>query len=132
MAGAIGLAVSGCGNTVSNNPVSPNAPTTETYTGTLTVNGATTYAFLSAYKGSVEAVLTVLTVGDGTTTPPSVGLALGTWNGSSCTINAANDYATAGVPIAGTIAAAASLCARVYDAGRLTDPVDYTLQIIHP
>ena len=64
-------------------PDAPTAPTvTETFTGTLTVNGATTHPFPidAIVGGTVTATLkTIAPDGDSV-----VGLSLGTWNGSTC------------------------------------------------
>jgi len=58
----------------------PPAPTTETFAGTLSVNGAVTFPFVTASAGSVTATLKTLEP-DATVI---IGLALGTWNGTAC------------------------------------------------
>ena len=64
---------------------------------------------------------------------PTFGLALGTWNGQGCQIVIANDAALVNTTVTGTVSAATSLCARVYDAsGTVTDPLSYTISVVHP
>ena len=75
------LLVAGCGD--DDPPETPTAPTiptvTDTFTGTLTRNGATSHPFLvtSIVGGSVTATLKAVTPNAETV----VGLTLGTWNG---------------------------------------------------
>jgi hypothetical protein len=119
--------ICGCG---SDNP-SPNAPTpvsiTEASTGTLTVNGASTFQFAVQQTGSVTATLTTLS-----DVAATVGLSLGTFNvAGACQIIIANDNATQGITVAGTATATGTFCARLYDVGKLTAPVDYQISVTH-
>jgi len=114
--------------------ISPT-PTTSTEvfpsdsTATLTPNGAATYPFTALAGGTVTATLTTLVADSGVT----VGMSLGTWNGSACqSTTIANDKAVQGTVITGTVTAAGSLCARVYDASGLAAPVDYQITVVHP
>jgi hypothetical protein len=109
-------------------PTTPTPTTTETFSGELKVNGASTYPFGTAAAGSITVTLTTVDPGGG----PSFGLSLGTWNGASCQTVIANDAATLNVTVTGTVTAPTALCARVYDAGRLTDPLTYTITVVHP
>jgi hypothetical protein len=106
------------------------ATTTETFSGTLNMNGAATYPFTAGAGGTVTATLT--SVGPDSTVP--IGLSLGSWTGSSCQISIANDSATQTAVVTGTVTAAAALCARVYDIGKVTaaQPVSFTVTIVHP
>jgi hypothetical protein len=78
------LALAACGDDEFETPTSPIAPTiiTETFSGTVTLNGAQVHSFATQASGSVTATLKFL-VPD-----PAVrmGFALGTWNGSSCSL----------------------------------------------
>jgi hypothetical protein len=62
----------------------------------------------------------------------SFGVSLGTWNGAACQTVIANDAAVLNTNVTGSVTAATSLCARVYDAGRLTAPLNYTITVVHP
>jgi hypothetical protein len=113
----------------------PAAPTpvsvTETFTDSLNPNGARTHAFIAERAGSVIGRLVGLAPDD----TVAVGLSLGTWNGSSCQIIIANDNATvastATAPVIGSASGTGALCIRVYDIGRLTGSVEYTISVEH-
>lgn len=111
-------------------PIAPSTPSesvTDTFGGTLSTNGATTFPFNVSSSGTVYATLT--SVAD-----PAVviGLGLGTWNGEVCSIVMANDQATQGAALAGASTGVGRLCARVYDVGKVVDPVDYVVTVVHP
>ena len=127
----IALAVGACGGattTTGGSPTTPTVPTTtETFTGDLNPNGARTYSFTTA-AGTITAALT-------TVSPDStiaIGLSLGTWNGSACKSELANDNAVQGAVLTALASPAGSLCARVYDVGKLVDPITFTVTIVHP
>ena len=109
------------------------APQTDTFTGTLSKNGAFTHIFTTTTLGAVTVSITSLA-------PDStqlVGLSLGVWNGTSCSTSpatggSATDVATTGSAITLNATAAGNLCARLYDVGFITTPVLYTMQITHP
>ena len=100
---------------------------TDTFSGTLSRNGASSYAFSVSAAGTVIATLT--SVAESTTV---VGLSLGTWNGSSCSIVLSNDQAIQGTTIFGSVTAIGTLCARVYDVGKVGSPLDYQISVTHP
>lgn len=110
-------------------PTNPTIPTvTEEFTGDLTVNGAMTWVFVTAQGGTLTSTLTTLEPSGS----PAVSLSIGTWNGTACQIVIANDAASQGAIVTGTVSAATSLCTRISDVGRLTDTVNYRLTVIHP
>ncbi len=124
---AIGLC--GCSNTTPTTPSTTNpATTTDTFSDTLNPNGAKTFTFAVAAAGTVTATITVLSP-DSTAI---VGLSLGTWNGSACQIVLANDNATQGTSVTGSTTTTGTLCARVYDVGKLTDVASFTMTVTHP
>ena len=111
----------------------PNAPTTtpptaitETFEGTLTINGATTHPFVVAQPGLASAVLTTISPDTAT-----VGVSLGTWNGQGCQIILANDNATQNISVVGEARTAGNFCVRIHDVGKLTAPADYLLTVTH-
>ena len=126
------LTAGACGSdtpTVPTTPTIPTAPTvTETFSSDLKVNGASTFVFLATAAGTVTVQLT--------TVDPNAsqvfGLSLGTWNGVACQTVIANDAAVLNAIVTGQVTAATSLCARVYDAGKLVDPLNYTITVVHP
>ena len=129
----LGLAVAaaGCGDDATpTTPTSPNA-TTVTFTGTLSANGAASHVFTATGAGTVTLTLTSLSLENGGT-PPGVGISLGGVNALACTAVVSRDQATPGTQIAGTTGGG-TLCARIFDAyGLVTDPVSYTLTVVHP
>lgn len=128
------VSILGCGSSPTT-PTTPTAPTviTDTFSETLTINGGRTHLFSNSQTGSISATLT--TVGPDSTTV--VGLAIGTWNGlatdatsGSCQIIIAKDNAVQGNSVIGN-ASVGNFCARVFDVGKLTGPVDYTITVSH-
>ena len=126
----LALAAAGCSNnsTTSTTTTTPTA-TTETFSGQLTTNGAVTHTFQATVAGQITATLTTLT----SDTPLTVGLSLGTWNGSVCQIILANDQAVQGTIVTGTVSSASNLCARIADAsGTVPAPTPYVISVAHP
>ena len=103
---------------------------TDTFTGTLTPNGAVTHPFNTAAAGTIKATLT-------TVAPDStlkVGISLGTWNGTACQAVIANDAALQAAILTGTTTTRAALCVRLYDVGNLPadTEVTYSVSVEHP
>jgi len=118
-----------CSNTVPTTATTTPTTVTETFAGTLTPNGAQTFSFSVQTAGTALATLATLSPDSSTL----VGLALGTWNGSACQLVIANDAATQGTTLIGTVSGAGTLCVRVYDAkGTLTSNEDFTVTVDHP
>jgi len=120
----------GCGSDSITNPdQTPPTQVTETFEGSVTVNGAVTQPFVVQTAGTVTATLTALEPSDAT-----LGVSLGTWNGLVCTVGAptlANDKATVGVTLTASATATGNYCVRIYDAGALTQATNYQLAITH-
>lgn len=126
---ALALTAAACGNSTTTTPTTPTTTTTVTdvFSGTLTRNGASSYAFSVSAAGVVYATLS--TVADSSAV---VGLSLGTWTGTSCTTVLSNDQAVLGTSITGSVTGIGTLCARVYDVGKSTTPLDYQISVVHP
>lgn len=125
------LLVAGCDNTVENGstPTAPAPTTTETFTGTINVNGASIHTFTIAAAGIVTATLTAVTPDAAV----QVGMDLGTWNGSNCQVILTKADAVQGHVLTGQVSGTGTLCARISDpAGRLTQALSYTLTVVHP
>lgn len=129
LAVAFALGTVACGSSTTTTPT-PTTPTTvtDTFSGTLTTNGAASYAFTTAASGTVTATLASLTPN----TTLVVGIALGTWNGNACQIILSKDSATQASFITGQASQANTYCVRIYDVGNVTDPQTYDLQVNHP
>ena len=126
---AVALSAAACSN--NDTPLAPTpdpVSVTNTFTGTLTRNGATTFPFNVDAAGFVYATLTAVT--DGTT---PMGLSLGIWTATtaSCSTVLANDAAVQGTTLTGSATNTGQLCVRVYDVGKVVDPLDYQLTVVH-
>jgi hypothetical protein len=126
----VGVLTTGCEGLINELPTTPDPVfVTETFTGTLTVNGAQTHQFFTLATGPVTATLTSL----GDTPPEKVGFSMGTLSGSTCSIVLANDNAVVSTVLLGTVASLqGTLCMRIHDVGALSGPVDYTFTVNHP
>ena len=121
----------GCDGEINNIPTTPDPVfVTETFTGTLTVNGAQTHNVFTSATGMVTATVTSL----GENAPEKVGFSIGTLSTiGNCTVVVSNDNAVVNSSLAGTVASLnGSLCVRVFDVGALAAPVDYTFTVNHP
>ena len=121
----------GCdsGENTPTTPTTPGPTVTETFAGTLTVNGAATFTFATTTTGIITATLRSIAP----VATAQVGLAIGTWNGVSCTVQLVNDRITAGLAVTAQVNAAnASLCVRIYDVGQLTETATFEVVVVHP
>lgn len=122
----------GCGGDIQDflGPTPEPVIVTETFSGTVTRNGATSHSFPINFAsgGDVTAVLKTVTP-DNTTV---VGFSLGTFNGTACQSVIANDRATAPASLLGRATSSGTLCVRIYDVGNLVDPQDYEIEVTHP
>ena len=123
------LFAAGCDNDVDNlTPTEPAPTTTDTFTGSINVNGAQTHTFNVAATGTATVTLSEVTP-DNTI---AVGIELGVWNGVSCTSVISNGNALQGNAVIGTVTGLGTLCVRVHDTGKVTGPLDYKLTVVHP
>jgi hypothetical protein len=124
------LFTAACGGDDPTTPTEPTpAPTTvtETFSGTLERNFATTHPFPSGL-GTMTATVTALTP-ESTAT---IGLALGTWNGQVCDLRVTNDRATQGTVLIAQASVSGAFCLRVSDAAGVSQTTGYTVQVVHP
>ena len=128
----------------SNNTTTPVGPTTvptvlqETFSGTLTKNAAFTHPFVVNNGGDVSVFLLSSTDPAHPDNAIPIGVSLGTWNGTSCSIVIAQDNMTpssADAPtqgfLKGQATSAGNLCVRVYDVGFVPGSSNYELLIDH-
>ena len=110
----------------------PTVPTpvivTETFTGTVELNGAVSHGFNVSTGGPTVAEITAL--------DPSgafIGFEMGTWSGVVCTAVLSNDAGTVASVLRANTQSAASLCVRMHDPnGTLTaNAVTYTVTVKH-
>jgi hypothetical protein len=121
----------GCEGEIANIPTTPDpVVVTETFSGTLNINGGATHNVFTSATGVVTATLTSL----GENPPSKVGFTMGTLSGvGTCSVVLTNDNAVVTTVLTGTVATlGGSLCVRIHDVGALTQSVDYTLVVSHP
>lgn len=122
---------SACSGLIDEFPTTPDPViTTETFTGTLTINGSATHPVFTGATGQVVATLTSL----GEAPPPKVGFSMGTLGLTGvCNVVLRNDSAVVNSALTGTVSTlSGSLCVSVYDTGAMSVPVDYTFTVSHP
>lgn len=126
------LLVAGCGSDALSSLVpDPIVVTvTDTFTGTVTKNGATSHPFPVISTGGGDVTASIKTVSPDASAV--VGLSLGTWNGTGCQAVISNDRATVSSAILGRATSTGTLCVRIFDVGALNDPQDYEVQVVHP
>ena len=133
-----GLAFCGaaCDNIDESIPTTPTQPTltTDTLTGTVTINGAESKTFIVNTSGTITATITALARQDEVEqeTALQIGMSMGTWNGAVCQIVLANDAAIQGTTLVGTATGSGVLCVRIYDVGKLPASVNYSIDVVHP
>lgn len=110
-------------------PTPPN-PVTETFSGSITREGASIQNFTVSAAGTITA--TLKTIGADNTLV--VGFDLGNWTGTACSIVLAKADATGGTVLNGTMSASGTLCFRVYDVGNVPANAQaaYSVEITHP
>ncbi len=122
-------AAPGCGDDTPTAPTTPTVPSvTDTFSGTLNVNGAAVHTFTTAGPGTMSATLTAV----GPDSETVMGLALGEWNGSSCALIVSNVNATTASVVFGTVTRIGTLCVHVHDVGHFTASTTYELSVTHP
>jgi hypothetical protein len=127
---AVTAGAAGCGSTTTATTTTTTAPSvsiTETYDGTVSVNGAATFSFGVVGAGAVTATYKSMSPAADAT----MGLALGIWNGATCQVIIANDNAIVNSTVIGQASAAGNLCVRAYDIGKLTGTQTVELSITH-
>ena len=126
------VAVSGaCSGLIDELPTTPDPViTTETFTGTLTVNGSATHPVFTGATGAVVATLTSL----GEAPPEKVGFSMGTLSVTGiCNVVLRSDTAVVNTSLTGTVSTLqGSLCVSVYDTGALAGPLAYSFTVSHP
>lgn len=126
---ALTVFAAGCDNVDESVPTTPTTPPTVTTTlsGSININGAETKPFAVSAAGLVTA--TLKTVAPDATI--AVGLGLGTWNGVNCAVALSNESALQGINVIGNVSARGDLCVRIFDVGKLTGPIEYTVEVTH-
>jgi hypothetical protein len=121
-----------CSNSGSTAP-SPTGPTTELFSGSLSVQGSAFYSFNPTQAGEVTLMLASVTSPDGRSTYPVIlGLAFGIPMGTGCTHDQSLETPAALIPQISIGTTSGVHCVDVYDVGNLANPVSFTVRIVHP
>lgn len=127
---ALGYGTVGCGNnqnTVAPTPAPRSSPVTETFQGTLPLQGSVWRLVTAIQAGSLTAVLS------GSDQPATeVGLALGLRNGNTCLVTR-DVIAPAGAsPRLSLAVDEGDYCVKVWDPGRLQSQLAFTVTVTYP
>ena len=132
---ALALICAACGDSSS-----PTAPTTDPsrvtviFSGTLAPGDTQFYSFTVGLAGTTDVLLASLRP-RGQTRPAlstTVGLGIGTPAGTGCRTSTSLNTQPGLSSQISTSTTATIYCASVYDVGNLTEPVDFTVRIVHP
>ncbi len=127
------LALALVGPACDNGPGAITPPTpvfvTETFTGTVTLNGSISHGFNVSTGGPTTAEITAI--------DPSgafLGFEMGTWSGVVCTAVLSNDAGTLSSVLQASTQSSASLCVRLHDPNGIlvNNPVTYSVKVVHP
>jgi hypothetical protein len=108
------------------------ATITDTFSGNVAPNAADSHAFVIALSGKIAITLT--SVGPPSTAEVSVGIGIPTGLACSLTLGdgtTATTTAGSTPQISGTVLPG-TFCVVVFDLGKLTEAVDYTVTVAHP
>lgn len=126
------LAAAACSSSTTATTPTPVAPTTDTFTSSLSQTGSVTHLFKVNSTGEVTISLTEV---DPLSTM-SLGIGIMTSDGTNClaTINFNSDARANGVAALKGTEASGNYCVRVYDSGNVpvSTTVNYTVTVEHP
>ncbi len=132
MALAIAAAVTGGGCNLLSDLTSPSSPTTptastETFSGTVAVQGTSRSTFTTTQAGTVNVTLATMSPG------VAMGLGIGTPNGTTaCTLTSSTSALAGSTPQLTVTEQPGSYCVSVYDVGNLTGNATFTVTVAHP
>jgi len=132
----LGLALPGCSSdSTSSTPTTPTTPTgtatTEVYTGTLTSGAVNYHPFATTTGGAQSAPVTATLTSVAPLATLAIGMALGTWDGTTCTVVLSNDNARVNSVLTGSTTSPINLCVKMYDSGNVSTAVTYTVTVTH-
>jgi hypothetical protein len=119
----------GCGLPESSTSPTPVTPPTETFSGTLAVQGSNVFTFTVTQAGTVSVTLASLS----SSSTGGVGLGIGTPAGTTaCTLTTSTANATAASTAQITVTQnPGTFCVKVFDTGSLTTASTFTINIVH-
>lgn len=106
-------------------------PVTETFQGTLDVQGTTFYSFLVGNPDPVSVTLASLTKTSGDAVTTTVRLGFGVPQGETCATTTSLSTPSALVAQVLQVASPGTYCVIISDAGALTEPLNFAIKIKH-
>ncbi|MBS1817368.1 MAG: hypothetical protein JSU08_05540 [Acidobacteria bacterium] len=128
------FAASACGGTASSttspSTVAADATINESFGATIDVGGGVFYSFSMQSYGNVAVTLTAVT---GTDLPDDItlGLGIGRPSGTSCTTSLSTSATPGATAQLTGVYGPGVFCVRVYDAGTLSAPIQFTASVAH-
>src|ERR1700674_240487 len=121
----------GCSNSSpSTTAPTVTSPTTDTFSSVVFAGGAVSRAFTLSSAGTVSATLV------SAAPPPTIVVGLGVGipllNGAGCLLSSSvNTAAGPAAQVTATVGTGA-YCVQIFDPGTITDPVSFTVNVVHP
>ena len=128
MALALSSAACGGGGDTPTSPTTSTPTTVDTYNGTIAIGGTVTHAFPTSAGGTISILIESL----GPVSTQAVGLGVGVWDGTSCTLALSTNAATQGVTYDAITNALGNYCITLSDPGTFTEPNTYQVRVTHP
>jgi hypothetical protein len=100
--------------------------TTDTFTGTLVPSQKVVHPYAVKAAGQVTTTVTALSGA------AYIGVGVGTWDGTTCTVGAHAENVMTGGYFLTSVPSSQNLCTLVYDVGSITTTATYTVTVIHP
>ena len=126
----------GCGNNDTTTTPTPTTDTrsNETFGATLSVGQSQFYSFTTLSPGQTDITLVSLRPSGSVnvTLSRTVGLGLGTPQGTDCALSSATNTTPALKAQLSVATNVSTYCVKIADIGNLTGAVDYTIRVLHP
>jgi hypothetical protein len=119
-----------CGGSTTTTPSTTTVTTTESFAGDLHLGTVNTHTFKITSKGVVTASLVTLTP----LSTAAIGMTLGVYDGTNCTIVADTNNMRVATTLTGTATQdGLTLCLKVYDSGNIMADTtwSYTASVVH-
>jgi hypothetical protein len=125
------IAGAGCQSETTLPDYSIVSPVTETFQGTLSVQGVTFYSFLVGNPDPVSITLASLTKSNGAAVTTSVKLGFGVPSGETCATTTSLNTASGLQAQVLQVASPGTYCVIISDTGALTEPLNFAIKIKH-
>ena len=100
----------------------------DTYSGTIAIGGIATHAFPTASGGTISIVIESV----GPVSTQVLGLGVGVWDSSTCTLALSTSAATQGLTYEATTNALGNYCITLSDPDSFSEANTYQVRVTHP